>query len=49
MVRTPNYLFLSGVSTKTLYEFLISLMRAACAAHLMPLDIITLLMFGEEY
>jgi hypothetical protein len=32
-----------------LYTFLISLMRGACPAHLTLLDLITLMIFGEDY
>jgi len=35
--------------TKILYAFLISSVHATCPAHLILLDLITLMTFGEEY
>jgi hypothetical protein len=35
--------------TNTLYALLISPMRASCPVHLIPLDLTTLIIFGEEY
>jgi hypothetical protein len=45
----PNGLFLSGFPIKILYAYLISIMRATCSAHLILLDLITLIIFGEVY
>jgi hypothetical protein len=42
-------LFPSDFRTKIVYAFLISLMRAKCPANFIPLDLITLIMFGEAY
>jgi len=44
----PSGLFPSGFPTK-IYEFLISLMRATCPIHLVPLDLIILIAFCEVY
>jgi hypothetical protein len=35
--------------TKTLYAYLICTIRATCPAHLILLDVITLIIFGEAY
>jgi hypothetical protein len=45
----PNGLLPSGLQTKVLYSFLISHMRATCSAHLILLDLITLIIFGKGY
>jgi hypothetical protein len=44
----PNGLFPSGSPTNILYAFLFSI-RATCPAHLIPLDLIILIILGEEY
>jgi len=44
----PNSLFPTGFPTTMLYEC-ISFLRATCRAHLILLDLITLLMSGEAY
>jgi hypothetical protein len=44
--RLPCGLFASDFSTKTLYEFLLSSMRATCPAQLIFHDLITRIIFG---
>jgi len=48
-VDLPPGLFPWGFPTKILYASLISPMRAICFAHLILLDFITLMMFGEDF
>ena len=45
----PSGLLPSGLSTKTLYNPLSSLIRATCPAYLILLDFITRTILGEEY
>jgi len=45
----PSGLFPSGVPTKTLYTPFLSSTSATCSAHLMLLDLITQIIFGEEH
>jgi len=45
----PSGLFLSGFPTKLLYASLPAHIRATFPAHLMFLDLITRIIFGEEY
>ena len=45
----PSGLFASGFPTKTLYTPLLSPIHAICPTHLILLDLITQIIFGEEY
>jgi hypothetical protein len=48
---TPKYseqTFNSHFLTKTLYAFLLFLRRVTCPAHTIILDLVTLIIFGED-
>jgi hypothetical protein len=45
----PSCLLPSGFPTKILYEFLTSPMFATCPAHLVYVDFVILLIFGQNY
>jgi hypothetical protein len=49
MPNLPSCLFISGLPTKTLYAPLLSQIRAVCSTHLIILDLITWMIFGEQY
>ena len=48
-LNLPSGLFPSGFLTKTLYPPLLSLLHSLSHTHLIPLDLSTQLLFGEEY
>jgi hypothetical protein len=48
-LRLPSGLFPSGFPTNHLYVFLLSPIRATCSDHLILLDLIILIILGEEY
>jgi hypothetical protein len=48
MFHLSSGLFASGYSITILYRFLFSSIRVKCPAHLILLDLIILIMFGEE-
>jgi len=45
----PSGLFPSGFPTEILYTLLIYLLRGTCPAHIILLDFVTLIVFGESY
>jgi hypothetical protein len=45
----PSGLFPYGFPTNNIYALLFSLIRATCPAHLILLDLIILIILGEEY
>jgi hypothetical protein len=48
-LRSSKGLFPSGLPNKTLYAPLLSVIRATCTPHLILLDLITQIIFGEQY
>jgi len=44
----PSGLFPSGFTTKILYAFLISPIRVTCPTHVIPLGLITLIIFAVK-
>ena len=49
LLGIPNGLFPSGFPTETLYTSLHLLTHATCSSHLILLDLIIRILFGEEY
>jgi len=52
ILAMPNLLsslFLSRLRTKILYAFIFSSKHAVCPAHLIILDLITRIIFGDKY